>query len=75
MEKEEYIKPQTVVVLIDHDELLLDDFKVSNHQGYGGPTAKPYDDEWLEDEDGSFTNKWENLVPSNLPGTWQPVGE
>lgn len=71
--KEEYIKPLTTVVPIDHDEL-LQNMKVSNHEGYGGPTAKPFDDEW-EDEDESMTNKWDNLVPSNLPGSWQPVGE
>ncbi len=68
-----YVRPEITVLMMDPDEVMFD---AVNSPGKGTIYAKPGDDEWQEDEEESgMTNKWDNLVPSNLPGTWQPVGE
>ncbi len=70
-----YVRPEITVVMLDAEEMMDNGPGVVTSPGDTSTIyAKPGDDEW-EDEDESFTNKWDNLVPDNLPGTWQPVGE
>ncbi len=53
-------------------EEVLDQFKLSPREGEE-KLSKPFNFDDEEEEEPA--NKWDNLVPSNLPGTWQPVGE
>lgn len=70
-EKEEYVKPLIAVYCMDPEEV-LDQFKLSPREG-DEKLSKPFN--FDDEEEDEPSNKWDNLVPSGVPESWQPVGE